>query len=184
MPYFIKSENNSDESIVSLNPEYHGSSGPLRVTSVEKRTFLYNAVIRASNEMGIPYNPDFNGPRQFGVTAPQQTIKNGLRASAGNTYIDPNPYPNNLHILANSLVSKVLFNKINGKVTAIGVEFIRNDKKYKVYVKKEVIISAGNSRQILKQKLYIFIYFIPIFRCNKFTTNSNAIRNWSKRTLI
>ena len=59
--------------------------------------------------------------------------------------VDPNPYPNHLHILANSLVSKVLFNKINGKVTAIGVEFIRNDKKYKVYVKKEVIISAGNS---------------------------------------
>jgi len=146
MPYFLKYENNSDPYIVALNPGYHGTSGPVGVASPQKPFHkIYDIVFRAANELGIPYNPDPNGPRQFGVSAMQQSIKDGLRASTANAYISPNPYPNNLHILANSLVSKVLFNKINGKVTAIGVEFIRNDKKYKVYVKKEVIISAGNS---------------------------------------
>lgn len=58
-------------------------------------------------------------------------------------YLDPNRHPNNLHILTNSYVTKILFDKRNGNITATGVQFVRKNVTYTVNAAKEVIISGG-----------------------------------------
>jgi len=142
LPYFIRSENNTDPRIVSENAGYHGTSGPMRVSSMVKPDqilFLYQNVM---NLLGIP-TIDINGESQSGTMIYQLTVNDGTRSGTGNAYIDPNPHPNNLHIVARALVSKILFSTINGNITATGVQFIRNNQTYTVNASNEVILSAG-----------------------------------------
>ena len=94
---------------------------------------------RALNELGLQ-NTDINGPVQQGTTIAQATIDTlGVRSSTANAYLDPNPFPKNLHIITRAFVTKLLF-KGN---TAIGVEFFKYGRTYEAMARKEVILSAG-----------------------------------------
>ena len=109
--------------------------------------------MRANTEMGFNI-VDFNGPSQVGTGFLQAFIDSrSVRMSSSNAYIDPNPFPNNLHITTRSLVIRILFSDN----TAVGVEFIRNDKTYTVRARKEVIISAGN--QDKQTTIFIMLIF-------------------------
>ena len=143
LPFFRRIENNTDERVVRANPKWHGTSGPNKVSSVPNPPKLLRLVEKTFNEMGFN-STDVNGPQQTGTTLLQQFIDvRGFRAGAGNAYVDPNPRPDNLHIVTQALVLRVLFeNK-----TAVGVEFSKNDKSFRVFVTKEVIVSAGNETQ-------------------------------------
>ena len=73
------------------------------------------------------------------------TLKNGKRTYSKNIY---KIKKNHLKIFTQSLVSKILIE--NKK--AIGVEFIKNKKRIKIYCNKEIVLSAGtiNSPKILQ----------------------------------
>ncbi|CAG2106326.1 unnamed protein product [Medioppia subpectinata] len=110
---------------------------------------------------------DINGPIQTGYTQSQLFINSsGLRSGTGTMFIDPNPYPDNLHIVCKALVTKILFNGL----TAIGVEFIVNDISYTVYANREVIVSAGCPDCPDKQYLYECVEGLKCFI--KYNTNS------------
>ena len=49
---------------------------------------ICDAYIRAGQELGIPYNPDFNGAQQAGVGFYQLTQRNRRRSSAAMAYIE------------------------------------------------------------------------------------------------
>ena len=84
---------------------------------------------------------DINGADQVGTTLTQSFIDSrGVRSSTSNAYIDPNPFPDNMHIATRALVTKILFNRNN----AVGVEFFKNGKVFTVKAMKEVIVSGGN----------------------------------------
>lgn len=96
---------------------------------------------KALNEMGIA-TTDINGDTQAGTALAQATIsKQGVRQSVANAYLDPNPFPDNLHIVIHAMVTKVLF---SGQ-RAIGVQFIRKGVTHTVRCKAEVVVSAGES---------------------------------------
>ena len=143
LPYFRKYENNTDLEIVGQNPDFHGIEGPVTVTTLENPPPIYKILERGLSESGFEII-DLNGAKQRGTAINQSFVKKGLRASSGNAYIDPNPFPNNLHILTNAFVTKILFKKENNETIAFGVEFIKNDYKYNVKARNEVILSAGN----------------------------------------
>ena len=143
LPYFIKSENNSDLNIIRNNPGYHGREGPLGVTTDPNPQPILLLGMKAFNELGLE-TVDINGAKQLGTTINQSTIKNGLRSSTGNAYIDPNPHPNNLDILIGAFVTKILIERTDEEnLRANGVIFVKNNVFYEVNAKREVIISAG-----------------------------------------
>ncbi|CAG2179302.1 unnamed protein product, partial [Oppiella nova] len=152
LPYFMKSENNSDMRVVSKNPGYHGTKGPVGISSDLNPQPIFQLYLKAMNELGFE-TIDVNGPKQVGTTIIQNFIDSntGLRSSTGNAYIDPNPHPNNLHILTNAFVTKILFYDNPYNLRATGVQFDKNSKTYQVMAKKEIIISGGtiNSPQLL-----------------------------------
>ena len=139
LPFFKKFENNTDPFVLGMSPGWHGTDGPLEITTprdIDRKLLAFKEVI---NSFGIS-DTDVNGPNQLGIMIGQSFItSHGLRASASNGYVDPNPYPNNLQIVTKALVTKILFKGL----TAKGVEFVKNDIRYRVYAKKEVIVSAG-----------------------------------------
>lgn len=141
LPYFKRFENNTDPEVVAQSPGFHGTSGPVTVTSNTDPPKILKLVLKAYEELGFPQT-DINGRNQFGATIVQQFIDlHGFRSSNANAYIDPNPRPKNLHIVAKALVLRILFREFK----AVGVEFERSDQKWKVYANKEVIVCAGKS---------------------------------------
>jgi choline dehydrogenase-like flavoprotein len=75
--------------------------------------------------------------------------RSGTRSSALTGYFEPNAHRKNLVVLTGAEATKVLF-KPKGQDkkaprVAEAVEFVSNGKTYKVYAKKEVIVSAGMS---------------------------------------
>lgn len=143
--YFLKSEN---ANITLQDPGFHKKGGPLFVSDVKHRSRSAEAFVQAGNEAGYPTR-DLNGKSQIGVNFHQVTMKNGLRYSANSAFLSPIRNRKNLYVRKHSQVTRILFDK-TGR-TAIGVEYYTKMTKYRVYARKEVIISSGaiNSPQLL-----------------------------------
>ncbi|CAG2106358.1 unnamed protein product, partial [Medioppia subpectinata] len=136
LPVFREWENNTNPIIVHNEPEYHGTRGPIQISTPNNPDAILFKYFNAFNELGYK-ETDINGPNQTGYAISQSFL--GLRTGTGNIFVDPNPHPDNLQIVCKALVTKILFNGL----TAIGVEFIVNDISYTVYANKEVIVSGG-----------------------------------------
>lgn len=109
---------------------------------------MVKTFIQAGRESGYPIR-DLNGESQIGFNFHQLTMKDGLRYSTNVAFLCPVRKRKNLYIRKKSQVTRILFDKTGRK--AIGVEYYRRKKKYRVFARKEVIISAGaiNSPQLL-----------------------------------
>jgi len=146
LPYFKKFECQENG-----ENEYHGVDGELKVSNLRLRRKIADLFIKASEEIGIPYNPDCNGEKQEGVGYFQQTSFKGFRRSSYRSFLNGKIRSRkNLTIITNTQVSKLVF--LDKKV--IGVDCIQTigqpDKT--IYANNEVILSAGaiSSPQILQ----------------------------------
>lgn len=130
------------------DPLYRGINGTLGIEHPGHISELTKAFVRASGERGMPFL-DYNGASQISVDYAQGTTYRGRRHSASAAYLDPIKERDNLHVMINSLVSKVIIDPETK--TAHGVEFIHQGVTRQVFAKKEVILSAGpiNSPQLL-----------------------------------
>ena len=167
LPYFKKMENYTpgfeqsdaiaadaeDQCMKSLS-NYRGLDGPIKVTSgrVTNREYskcpMSSAFIRAAVQAGHKYNPDYNGATQEGVGWMDANASNGIRQSASRCYLLPALSQNNLNVVSNATVSRII---LNGK-RAVGVEYINaSGEKLIVKATQEVLLCAGayNSPQIL-----------------------------------
>ena len=115
LPYFKRAENNE-----RYANDYHGYGGPLGVSNPIAPLPICEAYFRAGQEMGMPFNPDFNGASQEGVGYYQLTQKNARRSSAAVAYINPIRDRKNLTVKAGVMVTRVIVEK--GR--AVGVEIV------------------------------------------------------------
>jgi choline dehydrogenase-like flavoprotein len=146
LPYFMKSERaNLGE---YSNSPYHNRNGPWSVTFNPMKTPMADAFVRANKLMGMN-EVDYNGDKQMGVSYVQANTLHGRRHSAYRAFLEPILKRPNLHIMINTKVTKILIDP-QSKV-AYGVEFVRNNKRYRTLAKNEVILSAGtfHSPQLL-----------------------------------
>lgn len=92
---------------------------------------------------------DINAPTILGFSKVLATMRNGRRCSAAKAFLEPIAYRKNLHILLNAQATKVIINPVSK--STYGVELLKNGRKFRIKVKKEVILSAGsyNSPQLL-----------------------------------
>lgn len=143
LPYFRKLETHPfGES------HYHGAFGPVNVTDPSDDVHpLCRNFIRAGIEAGLPENSDFNGATQDGVGVYHTTIHGATRMSTARAYLRPAMRRDNLHVLKNSTVSKLM---IDGR-RVTGVEFSTNGQRKTAKAGRETIVSAGaiNSPQLL-----------------------------------
>lgn len=131
LPVFRDLENN-----LELAGEYHGSEGELHVSDVRHKHPLCRAYVRAAQQVGIPYNPDFNGAVQEGVGFYQTTTHNGRRWSAAQAFLRPAEGRSNLTIMTETRVARVTFD--GNRATGVELEDGR-----KMVAKGEVVLCAG-----------------------------------------
>lgn len=136
LPYFKRAENNQ-----RFANDYHGDQGPLGVSNPISPLPICEAYFRAGQEMGIPFNPDFNGASQEGVGYYQLTQRNARRSSASVAYLKPIRARKNLTVRTDVLVTRVVVE--NGR--AIGVEIVDRPGGQKSILRsnREVIVSSG-----------------------------------------
>ena len=125
-----------------------GRDGPLRVTDTTEGGPLYDAMIRAAEEIGIKYNPDYNGTAQDGICMTQATINKGRRMSTAYCYLDPARGRQNLQIETEALTETLLIEDQR----CVGVRYSVGGTTREARAEREVIVSAGsiNSPQLLE----------------------------------
>ena len=119
--------------------EFHGVGGPQKVSELRLRRPIAEYFIQAANEIGIPFNQDYNGALQEGVSYFQQTASKGFRWSTAKGFLRPARRRNNLKILTNAQVTRLLMD--GRRVT--GLEYSRGGDIHSVNAAAEVILSAG-----------------------------------------
>jgi len=135
LPYFKKMESYSGG-----GDDFRGESGPLKVHRSIPKDPLSIAFINAGKEAGYQETDDISGYCQEGFGIFDRTVFKGERWSTTRGYLDPVRNRENLTIVTNALVCKLLIE--NNRTT--GVCFKNNkEKQFNVKSKKEVILSAG-----------------------------------------
>ncbi|OIS92417.1 GMC family oxidoreductase [Brucella cytisi] len=131
LPYFKRAEDNQ-----RFNDDFHSYGGPLGVSMPSAPLPICDAYIRAGQELGIPYNPDFNGREQAGVGFYQLTQRNRRRSSASLAYLSTIRDRKNLTVHMNAPVRTIELEKtrVTG-VTLMSGEVLRANR--------EVIVSSG-----------------------------------------
>ncbi|KAK4887892.1 hypothetical protein RN001_004163 [Aquatica leii] len=144
LPYFKKSENFT----INGDLEYHETEGNLNVEYHEPNSPQLNAFLQANVELGYKVI-DYNGKSQIGASKTHFNYIKGKRGSTAKVYLNSVLSRENLQVLVDSYVTRVLIDKHSKK--ALGVTFSYNETLYSVRANKEVILSAGvvGSPQIL-----------------------------------
>jgi len=130
---YKKLENNQ-----RLGGEFHGNEGPIKVSDPGYVAEGSNLYIKSMQNLGLPYNRDFNNGKQYGVGLMQYTIGDGKRCDTITSIIKPIIKNKKLKIKLNTIVTKVIIE--NKKAT--GVETISNGINEKFFG-KEIILTAG-----------------------------------------
>ena len=135
LPYFKRSEDNQ-----RFSNAYHGTGGPLGVSAPINPLPINEAFIRAGQEYGLPYNPDFNGATQLGVGHYQITVRNARRSSTAVEYLKPARQRGNLTVITGRSVTRIIVEK--GR--AVGVELgAAGGATETIRCERDVIVSSG-----------------------------------------
>lgn len=137
LPYFRKTETYTDKG----DPKYRGQSGKLPIVGLNWRNTLVQTFLDSAGELGIPFNPDYNGQTQAGAGVYQYNIGKGKRVNTARAYLHEARRSGRIDLRANARATRVLF---EGK-TAKGVAYIQRagGEETMVYARREVILSGG-----------------------------------------
>ncbi|WP_068081207.1 GMC family oxidoreductase [Novosphingobium rosa] len=130
---FIEQERND-----TFHNAHHGIHGQLSVELPKGINELNLRCMRAFQEYGLPYNADYNGERQDGVSPVQTNTLNGKRWSAAVAHLNQHLASGRVKLLTNRTVTKVL---VEGK-RATGVRVLHDGAEQEIHADL-VIVSAG-----------------------------------------
>jgi choline dehydrogenase len=129
---FIAQESND-----TFHDKFHGIDGGLSVQQPKGINTLNQYCLKAFQEYGVPFNPDYNGKSQIGVSPVQSTVGNHRRCSAVDAYLRPHLASGRVTLLTGKTVVRVLIE--NNR--AVGVELSDNGRE--TIMAGEVVLSAG-----------------------------------------
>lgn len=141
LPYFQRMENAH-----GAEGEARGHEGPLHVQRGQRNNPLYHAFVEAGGQAGFELTMDYNGLKQEGFGAMEQTIRQGRRWSAANAYLKPALKRRNLHMVR-GLATRIV---MDGR-RATGVELRQGDNTVIINANREIVIAASsiNSPKLL-----------------------------------
>src|SRR6202034_4675924 len=95
--------------------------------------------LRAAQELGIPFNDDFNGAVQDGIGHYQLSTRNAERSSASTAFVKPIESRKNLTVRLNAQTLKIEVQ--NGR--ALGVTVVSGAGTETLNADREIIIRCG-----------------------------------------
>ena len=134
LPYFRRAEANQ-----RFSDAYHGTEGPMGVSDPLAPLPVAYAFLRAAQDYGIPYNPDFNGATVEGCGFYQLTQKNARRSSTARAHLAEARARPNLTVRTGAEALRILCR--SGRAT--GVEFAVDGRRETADADAEVIVTSG-----------------------------------------
>ncbi|HLY54756.1 MAG TPA: GMC family oxidoreductase N-terminal domain-containing protein, partial [Stellaceae bacterium] len=135
LPYFIRSERNETWERSPL----HGRDGPMNVIDIPRPNKLIDNFLEATDSLQFRRCDDFAGPHPEGFNRRQATIRRGRRESGVTAYLDPVRHRQNLSVVTDALVTRIVVTA--GRAT--GIEIERGGERSIIEARREVILSAG-----------------------------------------
>ena len=137
LPYFRKTESHTDKG----DPRYRGSRGKLPIIGLHWKNKLVETFIKSAGEIGVPYNPDYNGEKQEGSGVYQFNIGKGKRINTARAYLAAALKTGRIDLRTDARATAVLF---DGK-TARGVRYTDDNgaSEKTVTATREVILCGG-----------------------------------------
>jgi len=128
--------------------EWRRQGGLLHVSEVADQNPLYDALVGAAEQVGLPANPDYNGADQTGIGRTQTTIRNGRRMSTAVAYLKPARSRRNLEVVTQALVHRLT---LEGK-RCTGISYSVGSRTIDAKARAEVLLCCGsiNSPQLLE----------------------------------
>lgn len=123
-----------------------GRWGPLHVRTVKRPHAITKAFVQSACAAGYPFNPDYNGESQEGVSYAQLSQRRGFRCSAADAFLKPMLGRKNLKLLLNALVEKI--EVTNGRAVAVSLLHGGENRRE---IARDIILCAGaiNSPKLL-----------------------------------
>ena len=142
LPYFKRLE-----SSWRGETQFHGGSGPIRVSPIGGPDMLFEPLQEAAEAAGIPFCDDPNGATQEGLSRMEATIGGGMRSSTARAYLYPVMARRNLTVATGALTRRIIIE--HGRAT--GVEYAQGGQPHRAHAAREVIVCSGayNSPQLL-----------------------------------
>jgi choline dehydrogenase len=143
LPYFIRSESNQRGA-----SDFHGGTGPLRVSDIGAQHELIEAFIAGAAQNKVPRSEDFNGARQEGAGYYQLTTHRGWRCSTAKAYLAPARQRGNLQVQTGAQATGLV---MDGQ-RAVGVKYVQGGQSKTARCRSEVLLCAGaiQSPQLLQ----------------------------------
>ena len=132
LPYFRRTE--THHNIKDVDPNQHGSAGPIHTTSMARKYPLTNLIWDAFLSTGLAATKDANGGNPLGVAPYTENWRDGKRQPSGKAY-----GLKGVNVVTNTFVRRII---MEGSV-AVGAELI--DGRV-IRANKEVILSCGSIR--------------------------------------
>jgi choline dehydrogenase len=123
-----------------------GAPGTVSLLTSFEPDAIHVAIAEAAQECGIPFNADYNGDAQEGVSFMHYSIEGGVRHSAAAAYLHPIETRANLDVVTGALARRLLFER--GR--CVGVEWSRGGSSERASA-QEVVVCGGTigSAQLL-----------------------------------
>ena len=134
LPYFRKLENSWRG-----EGEFHGGSGPIKVSQTRHPQMLYEALQDGAVAVGLTNRDDYNGADTEGVSKIELAVGDGVRQSTARSYLDPALSRPNLTVETGAVMRRVVIEKGHAR----GVEYRQNGQLRTAFAESEVILSAG-----------------------------------------
>lgn len=149
--YFKKAENLQNKKLLKIPKisNTYGHRGPLVINRFNSSyQCVIDRILESLNEIGIKNVRDLNTAQLRGSGIFTATASNGVRQSTAKTYLNSIRNRENLKILTNAFVQKILINKLK---KAYGVKLKYKEKILTLFTKREIILCAGtiNTPQLL-----------------------------------
>lgn len=116
-----------------------GAGGPIRITSRYRPDPLHESFVKAAEEIGVPFNPDYNSGDLDGISYIQATIRDGRRHSAAEAYLRPILGHPGLRIETRARAGRLLFEGSR----CVGVRWQRDGRTHTTRASHEVVVCAG-----------------------------------------
>src|SRR3954462_15423502 len=113
-------------------------AGIVTMTSDYEADAIHQAIVAAAQECGVPFNPDYNGAEQDGVSYMQFSIKDGIRHSTTVAYLGDVAEHPNLQVLVRAHARRLLFDGTR----CVGVEVTHDGRLERMHA-AEIIVSGG-----------------------------------------
>lgn len=130
LPVFIAQERND-----TFHDAFHGVDGGLSVEQPKGINPLNQRCLKAFQEYGVPFNPDYNGKSQIGASPVQSTTGDRRRCNAADAYLRPHLASGRVTLFTREVVTRVLIEE--GR--AVGVELSEG----RTIKAGQVVLSAG-----------------------------------------